>query len=282
MSIERDTPAPVRARLEREQRQWLVRAKRASRQPESAAAGCVWFMASWGRREIGPPAPKLTTARIIGHHVEVVFEFSKLPSSDRCRPAGLTVVVFSGKHASPTFNNAGAIGRYRIASARGRVISDLPWFGAPPYHVVANAETILGKRSANVELPLICPGGDRVRGCLPGYRPARHGWNLPEPVLPVRGLNRATLERSFRYVVAKERLPYPQRVRCASLGYCVITYVDPAYPKMPYRIRYRVAGQQVRGCWMAMRERGLDPRPFEDAGTGRGELAGCASWLEVP
>jgi hypothetical protein len=119
----------------------------------------------------------------------------------------------------------------------------------------------------------------RVRGCLPGYRPALHSWNLPEPILPVVGIDRATLERSLRYVIAQERVPHPQRARCASLRSCVITYVDPAFPKSPYRIRYVVAGEQVRGCWMAMRERILDPRPFEDAGTGRLELAGCASWL---
>jgi hypothetical protein len=213
--------------------------------------------------------------------VEVVLEYSKLPSADSCRPAGFTVVVYSGKHASPTFNGAGAINRYLVRPGRVRVISDLPWGGAPPYHVFVNAETIVGKRSPNVELPLTCPGGDRVKGCLLGYRPELHAWNLPEPVLPVIGLDRAMLERSLRYVVAQERVPYSQRVHCASLRYCVVTYVEPAYPKMAYRIRYRVAGQQVRGCWMAMGERTLDPRPYEGAGPGRNELAGCASWLRT-
>jgi hypothetical protein len=267
--------------MERQQREWLARAKRASRQPETVAAGCVRFKASWGRGEIGPPAPKLKKTRIIGHHVEVVFEYSKLPSADSCRPAGLTVVVYSGKHASPTYNSSGAISRYLVTSARGRVISDLPWGSSAPYRVFATSETIVGKRGPTVEFPLFCPGGDRVKGCLPGYRPALHDWDLPQPILPVIGVDHATLERSLRYVIAQERVPYPQRARCASLHVCEITYVDPAYPKTPYRIRYRVAGEQVRGCWMAMRDRILGQRPFEGSGIGRLELAGCAGWLRV-
>jgi len=279
VSLERDTPAPVRARIERQRREWLARAKRASRQPVSTATGCVRFRASWGRDEVGPAAPKVKEARIIGHHVEVVFEYPKLPSADSCRPAALTVGVYSGKHASPTYNNSGAINHYMISSTRGRVISDLPWGGTPPYHVFASPETILGKRGPTVELSLTCPGGDRVKGCLLGYRPAQYAWTLPQPVLPVIGIDRATLERSLRYVIAEERVPHPHRARCASLHYCEITYVDPAYPKTPYRIRYQVAGEQVRSCWMAMRERILDPRP-DGAGIGRLELAGCADWLQ--
>jgi hypothetical protein len=59
-----------------------------------------------------------------------------------------------------------------------------------------------------------------------------------------------------------------------------VTYVDPAFPDSPYRVRYRLAGQQVPGCWMGIRGSVLDARPFPDAFTGRLELAACVSWLK--
>jgi hypothetical protein len=59
----------------------------------------------------------------------------------------------------------------------------------------------------------------------------------------------------------------------------VITYVDPAFPASPYRVRYRIAGEQITGCWMGLLQSVLDPLPFRDARRGRLELAACASWL---
>jgi hypothetical protein len=71
----------------------------------------------------------------------------------------------------------------------------------------------------------------------------------------------------------------PRSSRCPSLGVCLVTYVDPAFPAAPYRVRYGIAGEQIRGCWMGLRQGVMDPRPFEDAAIGRLELAACASWL---
>jgi hypothetical protein len=102
---------------------------------------------------------------------------------------------------------------------------------------------------------------------------------MPQPVLRLSGIDRTTLERSLRYAVSQERFPSPRLVKCTSLHSCEITYLDPAYPASAYRIPYQVAGEQLPGCWMAMRRRALDPLPYTDAAQGQLELAACASWL---
>jgi hypothetical protein len=271
---ERDTPPAVRRRIEREERALLARARAAAKLPATAAAGCKQVRYSSGQVSFGAPPPRVT-ARIIGHHVEVVFAYPHLPRSDACRPFLLTAVVYTGRKASSSFSNAGAVGSYRLRGPRGRVVLDLTWFSKPQYHLIVNATTINGRRGPDIDRALRCPRA----GCLPGYRPAPHAWKLPEPVLPLRGVDRSTLEATFRYVVAGERWPTARRVRCPSLHSCELTYVDPAFATAPYRIRYRIAGEQVRGCWMGMRSAVLDPLPYPDAGRGRLELAGCGSWL---
>jgi hypothetical protein len=276
-TVERDTPPAVRARIEREQRALTARARAAARETVSVAAGCERSGISGAPHGLGPPSPKVTP-RIIGHHVEVVFTYPRLPSSDACRPFQLTVVTYSGHKASSTYNNF--VERYLVSAPGGRVVVDLPWSGHPPYHLIVSAETILGLRGRAVEVPLLCPGtGSLVKGCLPAYRPGLHSYPMPTPVLPLRGVRRATLEATLRYVVAREQWPSPRRSRCRSLRFCEITYVDPAFPHSPYRVRYRIAGEQIPGCWMGIREAIRDPLPYQDVGRGRLELAGCASWL---
>jgi len=279
-SVERDTPPAVRARIEREQRAFLVRARAASRLPVTVGNGCETFrIAGTTRVQIGPPPPRIT-ARIIGHHVEVVFSYPRLPSSPACRPFLFEVSGYSGATASSTYSNAGSVGQYLLSGPRGRVVIDVPWNGHAPYHVVARSATIVGRRGSDVRRLLTCPGtGGAVRGCLPGYRPPLHSWPLPRPVLPIRGVDRSALEASLRYVLAGERWPKPRAARCPSLRVCNVTYVEPDFPRSPYRVRYRVAGEQIAGCWMAMRQRVIGRLPYEDAGQGRLELAACVSWL---
>jgi hypothetical protein len=275
-TIEHDTPPSVRDRMTREQVALLARLQAASKLPPTTDAGCEPAQIG-AQRYLGPPVPQVR-AKIIGHHVEIVFAFKRLPASDACRPFGLSTVV-SGAPV-PNRNSTGAIDRYRIRGPRGRVVSDLPWYAQAPYRLLVIAETITGRRSRYVEVPLRCPGSvDRVKGCLRGYAPSLHAMTLPKPVLPLRGMNRATLEASLRYVIADERAAIPTKVRCASLQACEITYVDPDFPSSPYRERYRIAGQQVPGCWMAWRDATLDKLPYEDAWHGRLQLAGCVSWL---
>jgi hypothetical protein len=281
-SAERDMPPAVRARLEREQRALFDQARAAARLPVTAANGCESSSSASTPGSLGPPAP-VVSQRILGHHVEVVFDYPHMPPSPACRPWGLTAVVYSGGKGGSTFKNS--VGQYRIRGRRGRVVVDLPWYARPPYHVIVGSTTITGRRGPQVERTLRCPiTGDLVDGCLAGYRPGLHTYPMPKPVLPIRGIDRATLEASLRYVLADERTPpillaVPRASRCASLNRCEVTYADPAFPASPYRVRYRIAGQQVRGCWMGMREVVIDPMPYEDAGRGRLELAACASWL---
>lgn len=117
------------------------------------------------------------------------------------------------------------------------------------------------------------------KGCLDGYAPPLHSWPLPTPVLPVTGLNRRQLEASLRYVITGERWPSARDARCSSLHSCTVTLVTPGFPTTPYRVRYRIAGQQLPGCWMALNDGPIDALPYRVAGNGPLELAGCRSWL---
>jgi hypothetical protein len=281
LSIDSDLPPAVKERIARVNKDLGDRARAAAQLPATAANGCE--PAGLGS-PLGAPAPRIDVARIIGHHVEVVFNFVRMPPSPACRPWELAVVVYSGSKASPTYKNF--VQRSWLPGRNGRVVLDLPWTGRAPYHLIVTASTINGRRGPAVERLLRCPGTrSAVRGCLRGYRPSLHAYPMPKPVLPKRGLDRAALEASLAYALAGESRPplvhaVPRTSRCPSLNTCVVTYVDPAFPDSPYRVRYRVAGQQLPGCWMAMRSgRALDPLPFSDAFTGRLELAGCASWL---
>ena len=227
---------------------------------------------------LGPPPPELVP-RILGHHVEIAFDYPSMPSSPACRPAILDVVVYGGRKASPTFKNA--VGHYLLRGPRGRVVLDIPWFGRPPYQVSVNSTSIAGVRGPSVERPLRCPGtGDLVKGCLPGYRPPLHSWPMPAPVLPLRSVDRPSLEESFRYVLAGERwAPLVRSSRCPTLRLCEATFFDPSFPRSPYRVRYRIAGEQVAGCWLGLKGAIVDELPYADASTGRLLLAGCRSWV---
>jgi hypothetical protein len=282
LSVDNDLPSSVKERLVRVQRDLSERAMAAARLPATIANGCEPSGVGSGPNSLGSPSPRVQS-RILGHHVEVVFNFVRMPESPACRPWELAVVVYSGSKASPTFKSF--VQRYWPRDPRGRVVLDLPWGGRPPYHVMVTSSTITGHRGRVVEQPLRCPGTrGMVRGCLPGYRPSAHAYPLPKPVLRKRGFDRSSLEASLDYALVGERQPpivnaAPRAARCSSLSVCTVTYVDSAFPDSAYRVRYRIAGQQLSGCWMGMRDSLLDPLPFSDAFTGRLELAACASWL---
>ena len=276
LSIDFDLPPAVKARLEREQRELARRANAAAHTAPTTARGCERSGIKGAPGGLGPPAPRVR-ANVLGHHVEVVFGFRRLPRSPACRPWQLTVVTYSGRKASSSFKNW--VEHYWIRGSRGRVVTDLPWYAQPPYRLLVISETITGLRGRYVDQALRCPGR-----CLPGYSPPPHTSPLPKPVLPIRALDRPRLEATLRYVLAGERTPpilsaVPRSSRCPSLTTCVVTYVDPAFPDSPYRVKYRIAGEQLPGCWLGLRQGAMDPLPFSDAATGRLELAACASWV---
>ncbi len=252
----------------------------------SKALGCA---PSEFRGELGPPAPRVR-ARLIGRHVEVVATFAHMPHALACRPWTLTAVVDGTARGagSPT----PSVQTFRVVGDHGRAVVVLPLYAAPPYRLLVEAATLSGRRSRYIRLPLPCPRtGERRRGCLRGERPVdpRAGrpldrQPLPKPVLPLRGVDRATLEATVRYVLAPERKPpflyaAPRRSRCPTVRTCEVTYVDPAFPGRPYRVTYRIAGEQARGCWIGRRARIRDQLPFPDAYTGQRDLAACVSWL---
>jgi hypothetical protein len=249
--------------------------------PATAANGCVPVVA--GNPSLGPPSPRVAP-RLLGHQVEVLFRFGRLPVSPACRPWVVTIGVYSGAKASSSYKNW--VEQFRVLGRSGRVALNLPFGGAPPYRVIATSSTISGRRAREVEVRVACPGTrDVVRGCLRGDEPAANSFSMPKPVLRLRGIDRRTLAASFWQVLAGERTPpavraIPRSSRCLSLRLCEVTYVDPAFPRSPYRRRYSIAGQQVRGCWIGLRGRTLDPMPYQDAGYGRFLVAGCGSWLD--
>jgi hypothetical protein len=272
LEIDRDYPPAVKDRIECAQRALLDQLKEAARAPKNAAGGCVRMPPAFG--SWGPPAPRFTQ-RMLGRHVEVVFSFARLPRSLACRPWDLAVVVYSGRKRSPTFKNW--VEHFRIRERRGRVVVGLPWAARSPYHVIVEASAITNQPGPSITRALRCPRG----GCPPG--PTETTYPMPKPSLPVRGLDRGTLERSLDYVLADERRPpmlhaVPGSVQCVSIHSCVITYVDPAFPNAPFHVPYAVVGEQVPGCWLAAKQRVLDPLPFSDADTARFQLVGCASW----
>lgn len=271
---ERDDPAVVRRLLERQQQAAYARLKAVSKLKRTRAAGCVPVADPSGKTLLGPPSP-LVRARIIGHQVEVLFRFRRLPTSPACRPAGVTVVVHSSTSTAASGSSVPSVGDYALAGPAGRVTLDLPWYTRAPYDLEVYSETLTRFRSTYVKRRLACPRA----GCLDGYRPPLHSSPLPQPVLPLTGLSRAQLEASLRYVVLRERWPGARTASCSSLRSCTVTQVTPGFPKRPYRVRYRIAGQQLPGCWMALNKGPIDPLPYRDAGTGPLELAGCRVWL---
>jgi hypothetical protein len=272
---ERDTPPAVLKLLEQAQRAGLERAQAAAKSTASLADGCVVVTDAGGTARLGPPAPTVR-ARIIGHQVELLLRYRQLPDRDPCRPGTVTVVVFSGKAASGSFNNLGAVETYAVDGPVGRALVDLPWTGRAPYRLSVSSSNVLGLSGVTVKLPLSCPAA----GCLPGYQPQLHSWPLPKPTLPLRGLTRTQLESSVREVVVGEHWPSATTASCASLHSCLVTLVTPGYPKQPYRVRFRIAGQQVSSCWLGWYQGPVDPFPYSDAGTGPLELAGCRDWMK--
>jgi hypothetical protein len=272
LTVERDMPAAVRARLEREQQRLLDLARSAAGEPASRANGCV--PGDYG--SLGPPPPRVSP-RVLGYQVEVLVTFDRMPRSLACRPWRLRVFV----HSSDGKLNPDSAGGFQIHARRGRVVVDLAWYGKPPYRLKVYAESLAGRYGKAVEVPLRCPStGAFAKGCLAGTS----GSSLPKPVLPLRGVTRASLEASLEYLLSAQRRPpllhaAPVSSECTTLRTCEITYVDSAFPDSPFRIRYRIVGQQVRGCWMGRHQGFLEEKPYEDAGGGPLSLAACASWV---
>jgi hypothetical protein len=265
-------PAAARARIEREQQRRLDLARSAAGEPASRANGCV--PGDYG--SLGPPPPRVSP-RVLGYQVEVLVSFDSLPRSLACRPWRLRVFV----HSSDGKLNPDSAGGFHIHTRRARIVVDLAWFGKPPYRLGVYAESLAGRRGPEVEVPLRCPGtGDAVRGCLARLG----GFGLPKPVLPLRGVTRASVEASLEYLLSAQRRPpivsaTPVSSECSTLRACDVTYVDSLFPDDPFRIRYRIFGQQVSGCWLGRHRGFLDERPYEDAGGGPLSLAACGSWI---
>lgn len=271
LTMERDMPAVVRARIAREQRRVLRLARSSARDAASRTNGCV---PSDFPGSLGPPAPRVIP-RVFGYQVEVLVDYARLPRSLQCRPWTLRVYVHSAD-GKINFDSS-----FAVEALRGRIVVNLAWFGHPPYRLVVYSEALSGRRGPTVEISLRCPGtGHRVEGCLAGLA----GFSPPKPELPLRDVTLSALKASLDYVLGPQRRPpilqaAPSAARCSSLRACEVTYVDRAFPGSPFRVRYRIVGQQVRGCWLGLHGGMVGRRPYEDAGGGPPTLAACTSWV---
>ncbi len=309
-------PQRLLRRIAAQDRAILAQLKAAARAPVSTQAGCYQVRrrmatAPGSPRWLGIPFAPTIDAHLIGHHVEVAFSFPRWSKSLACRPAVLTLVV-SGQHPgvitpstpAPQRGSSAAIATFRLVGSRGRVISRLPLGEPPPYSVRVSASVINNISSAAVTSTLTCPHSTSTTvGCEP---PAHAGTaDAPDvippsgPLKPLRHFSRLDLQQSVAWVAAHQpikpsvmcpsttrcRLTYLDRAaggitttkKCQPSGICQATYHDSHAPPQPYTIDYKIAAEQVRGCWMAVRDTsyaGLPPYVY----TGVDELAGCRRW----
>jgi hypothetical protein len=272
LTIERDMPLSVQARLQRAQRRAVAVLRAASKQQRSRAAGCT---STDFPGVLGPPAPAVAP-RLLGRHVEVVVRFARLPSSLACRPWGISVSI----RGRPIDAGGGSLpwtSTFQLRGPVGRGVIRLPIGARAPYRLAVRAETITGLPSRSIEQTLSCP----AFGCPDGDRYDGNGGLVQQPARPVRGIDRATLERSFRDALTVG-VPEPfkmSEVACSKLTSCRATFLDPLFPRSPYRVRYRIEGEHRAGCWMVRTARTLDPLPYEDTYHGGLPPAGCAAWL---
>ena len=232
----------------------VVRAAAAAPATRSAGCGPGEFA-----NELGPPEPSLQP-QVLGRHVAFTYRFAHVPSALACRPWSLTVVLIGhSAHRPSQWVQAFDV----HATPRGRVVMPLPRASHPPYTYIVTTETIQDHRAPLLGGKIDCRGL-----CLPGLT-----FKGPQPSHPLPvDLDRSQLEASLRFVVSRERLWPPRHVACTSRTNCTITYADPLYPKMPFRIGYTVSGERLHGCWMALSTGPRDPLPYQDVKQGESEL----------
>jgi len=182
LTIERDMPKAVQARIQAATRQAYATLKRASKQQPSRSRGCT---STDFAGQLGPPAPEVEP-RVIGHHVEVVVRFRSLPTSLVCRPIAVLVSTI-GRPTAAGLGPRPWTGTYRLKGPTGRVVIQLPPYARPPYQLLVRAGTVQNRESRQIKVDLACP----ATACLRG-----DAWGKPKPhvVLPLRGLTRAQLE----------------------------------------------------------------------------------------
>ena len=142
------------------------------------------------------------------------------------------------------------------------------------------ASVINNSRSAAVTADLTCPHSTSTTvGCAaPAHADMTGAPDLvgpSGPLNPLRHFSPLALQQSMAWVTAHQ--PITPRVGCPSTTHCQLTYHSSYAPSQPYTIDYKIAAEQVRGCWMALRETSYaDLPPYVYPGVD--ELAGCARW----
>ena len=284
---ERDDSPALLAHLEARRRQAMKLLRDAAAAPRSAAGGCVLARPTMAGatppKAWLPKPPTSVGAVMLGRQVQVDVTLPPAAPSAACRVAGLTIVVFSGRGGTTTFNSIGGIenysllGREQLRGRTVRLVGRIPYGGAPPYHLSVNTQTVQGLRSTYDDRTLSCPDGGR---CLAGGRPAARP-GLPRPLLPTRGITPQSLERSVRQVLAGEPPLWIKvtHASCATTRTCQVDFYDSA-ARARLRLRYAVEGEQRPGCWLAMvtRSHTVPARASVTSPSAARRLGGCVTW----
>jgi len=285
---ERDDSPALLAHLEARPRQAMKLLRDAAAAPRSAAGGCVLARPTMGGatppKAWLPKPPTHVEAVMLGRQVQVDVTIPPATPSAACRVAGLTIVVFSGRGGTTTFNNIGGIENYSLLSGREqflgrtvRLVGRIPYGGTPPYHLSVNTQTVQGLRSTYDDRTLTCPAGGR---CLSeGRPPARPG--LPRPLLPTREITRQSLERSVQQVLAGEPPLWVKATSatCTTASACQVEFYD-SVARARLLLKYAVEGEQRPGCWLAMvrTSRTIPAQAQVTSPSAARRLGGCVSW----
>lgn len=190
LTLERDLPPVVRARIVRVQRRLLALAKRGAKDRVRRANRCVPSTSTLRPRirastrgAGGPSSPGKSSSR--GYH-------------DRCS-AVRGRSAWSSTAARGELNPDADFG---VATPRGRVVVMLLLYGHPPYDLHVYSESLYGRPGPTVKIPLRCPGtGNRVKGCL---RPRRPGATEARVTASRRHACRAALLARLRVAALSE------------------------------------------------------------------------------
>jgi hypothetical protein len=123
----------------------LKLALKAADDPMTEEAGCVPARIRGVPTSVGPPAPRLISAKRKGDDIKITYRFDPLPESLACKPVFITAVVSVGKARTASFQSY-AHDR-RIRSLRGTAVVHPPVGTKPPYTVRIAGIAIRGARS---------------------------------------------------------------------------------------------------------------------------------------
>jgi hypothetical protein len=251
-----------------------------------------------------PPVPWIRARRTSGR---IRVEYKVLARPPACKPVAIHVTANSVDKLDNIAPAEGGGGPIPLTEDEGVVELSAPPLDLPPYEARASTLTTEGRRSETTTVP-IPEAGDYCRRshsaascteraqaafmrCLRGQSPRSacpdYVWNARPliPYVPLEGVSRAALERSFTSLATRAGANPPfEAVSCPSTRQCVAVW--RSYEKV-FRARYAISGYGQRpGCWIAERRAILEetaPKVAHEAAIRHvisDRQSGCVSWVQ--